>query len=111
MRAKSRMVSWPVRAEAGSMSTAQPSVGSTPNSVLSRFASSIEQAEKRTDHPQGSSEENGIPEPPPVVAPTTFTPGRSFMIDTKLLAAENVERLARTTTGLPQRIRPTSAGL
>lgn len=55
--ANSRMVSLPDRASSGFMSTAQPSVGSTPNSVLRRSASSIEHAEKRTDHPQGSSDE------------------------------------------------------
>ena len=52
-----------------------------------------------------------MPEPPPVVAPTTRTPGMSFMTDTKLLAAEKVERLAMTMTGLPQRMRPAAAGL
>ena len=86
-----------------------PSDGSTPNSVRFPAGSLTGEAENLTPQPLGSSDENGIPDPPPVVDPTMVTPGTYFMIDTKLLAAEKVERLQSTTTGLPQHMRPSGA--
>lgn len=82
------------------MSTAHPSVGATPNSVVLPRASRIEHAENLTPHPHGSSELYGIPLPPPVIEPMTVTLGSSFIMETKLFAAENVLLLASITTGL-----------
>ena len=39
-----------------------------------------------------------------------FTPGMYFMIETKLLAAENVPRDVSTIVGFPHMMRPVSAG-
>lgn len=108
--AKSSIVSRPSRAAYGSRSTSHPSVGSTPNSVRCPCGSRNGDAEKRMPQPLVSSEEKGMPEPPPVVAPTTVTPGKHFITDTKLLAAEKVERLHSTTTGFPHIMRPAGAG-
>lgn len=108
--AKSSIVSCPLMISEGSMSIAHPSEGSTPHSVGLPSASSIEQAEKRIPHPFGSSEEKGIPEPPPVVAPISLTLGMSFIMDAKLLAAEYVDLLVRTATGFNQNIDPFGAG-
>ena len=108
--AKSRIVSWPSRAASGSRSMAHPGVGSIPNSVVSPLQSSMEQAENRTPQPFGNSELNGMPDPPPVREPTIFTPGMYFMIETKLLAAENVPRDVSTIVGFPHMMRPVSAG-
>lgn len=60
----------------------------------------MEQAENLIPQPFGSSELYGIPLPPPVVLPIIVTPGIFFIIETKLFAALNVDRLVRTTTGL-----------
>ena len=108
--ARLRMASVPVAISCGVMSTAKPSVGSTPNSVVWPWASRMEQAEKRMPQPLGSSELNGMPLPPPVVLPITVTPGMSFIIDTKLLAALNVLRFVSTTTGLRQAMWPAPMG-
>lgn len=67
---------------------AQPSEGGIPNSVVSPLGSRIGADENRMPHPLGSSEEKGIPEPPPVVAPTILTAGRVRIIETRLFAAE-----------------------
>ena len=101
----------PSSAACGSMSTAHPWDGSTPHSVGSPLASRIEQAENRIPHPFGNSDENGIPDPPPVVAPINFTCGSNFIMDAQLLAAENVERVVSTATGLIQSTEPSGAGL
>ena len=44
-------------------------------------------AEKRTIHPLGSDELKGIPAPPPVWSPTSFTRGSPFIIMANSLAA------------------------
>ena len=81
-----------------------------PNSVIFFEGSYIGHAEKRMLQPLGSSELNGMPLPPPVVLPIMVTPGMSFIIDTKLLAALNVLRFVSTTTGLRQAMWPAPMG-
>ena len=61
--------------------------GLIPNSIWFIPASYIGQAEKRIDHPLGSSEEKGRPEPPPVRSPIMVTKGHSFISRTEVLVA------------------------
>ena len=78
--------------------------GSMPNSVWLPSVSVIGQAEKRTDHPRGSSLLKGIPLPPPVRSPMTVTLADARRNMTKALAALKVRRFASTTTGFCHRI-------
>ena len=93
------------------MSTAQPSVGAIPISVSLPLASYMGQAENLMPQPHGNSDENGIPHPPPVVAPIMVTCGSCFINATKSLAALKVDRFVRTATGFPHIMCPASAGL
>ena len=71
--------------------------GSIPSSVDCWRVSYIGHAEKRTDHPLGSSDENGRPAPPPVLSPMIVAP-HSRIYFTNSFAALYTPRLVRTTT-------------
>ena len=61
-------------------------------------------AEKRIDHPQGISDVNGSPEPPPVLSPTMVISGNCFMLFTKSFVALKERRFVNTTARFCQRI-------
>ena len=59
-----------------------------------------------TAQPLGSSLLIGIPAPPPVLSPTTVTPGQHFMYFTNSLAALYTPRFVKTTVFLCHRMPP-----